>query len=197
MVLQEEEKTAKKWTPAQANYPEDDETYPFLDSITTMRAIKGYVHDENLMPTTTYSFLVSNRMGSVTNAINAAVLIVQVASYTAVVASVIDFESENNPFRFPANVTSPVRASQLLSLVYSILVQESIVRSLYTFRNGFDEAELRRAFPRCSEGRGLKVRWYVCLIFLLCLGIFAQSITFVMIMQSEDVLGVLLNYAGM
>ena len=32
------------------NHTMEEETYPFLESITTMRAIKGYVHDENLLP---------------------------------------------------------------------------------------------------------------------------------------------------
>ncbi|CAB9518654.1 expressed unknown protein [Seminavis robusta] len=192
------EENDRDWTPVQANFPlEEDEAYPFLDSITAMRAIKGYVHDENLIPTTTYSFLVSTSLGNMTNIVNALVLTLQVASYIAVSVSVLDFrnDDEYNPFKFPPNVTSSVRATQLLSLVYSILVQESIVNALYTFRNGFDEEELRRSFPECAT-HGLKARWYICLCFILTMGCYAQFLTFVMIMQSEDVLGVLLNYAA-
>ena len=53
------------WTPPQANYPleDDEERYPFLNSIVAMRTIKGYVHDENLLPTTTYSFIATTHAG--------------------------------------------------------------------------------------------------------------------------------------
>jgi hypothetical protein len=105
-------------------------------------------------------FIVTTTFPNVTNWVNLFVFTLQFASYFAVSVSVIEVSSSTNPCNFPANVTSPVRATQLLSMMYSILVQDSIVKSLYTIRNGYDEAELRRCFPDCAQKR-LKIRWII------------------------------------
>jgi hypothetical protein len=193
----EEARPDPDWTPAQANLPEEDETYPFLDSLVTMRKIKGYVNDENLMPTTTYSLFASTWGVWSTKGVNLFVFTLQFVSYLAVTVSVIDASKPTNKCNFPANVTSPVRASQLISMMYSILVQDGIVRSLYTLRNGYDEAAMRASFPLCGrKNEYIKMRWYMSLSLIFFMGVYAQFLTFVMIMQSSDVLGVLLNYAA-
>ena len=194
----DEQAPASNWTPAKANYPEEDETYPFLESITTMRTIKGYVNDENLVPATTYSFIVTSSMKDPwPNLVNVVVFLLQFASYLAVTVSIIDPSDSSNPFNLPANVTPAVRGTQLLSIIYSILVQQGIIKALYTLRNGFDEAELRKCFPHCARSsKELKVRWHLTLFLIGSMGCYAQFLTFTMIMQSSDVLGVLLNYAA-
>ena len=87
-------KYRKKWIPPEAYFPDDstEETYPFLDSIVTMRKVKSYTNGENLVPTTTYSFIVSTQLGRATNVVNLSVFLLQFFSYVAVVASIIDFE---------------------------------------------------------------------------------------------------------
>jgi hypothetical protein len=84
----------KGWIPSEAYFPDDntEETYPFLESIVTMRKIKSYTNGENLVPTTTYSFIVSTQLGRATNLVNLFVFLLQTCSYVAVVTSVIDFE---------------------------------------------------------------------------------------------------------
>mmetsp|Transcript_5910 Transcript_5910/g.14567 ORF Transcript_5910/g.14567 Transcript_5910/m.14567 type:complete len:297 (+) Transcript_5910:1767-2657(+) len=189
----------KNWNPPEAYFPDDstDETYPFLDSIVTMRKVKGYTNGENLVPTTTYSFIVSTQLGRATNLVNLIVFLLQFFSYVAVVASVIDFDSTYNPFKFPANVEGAVRASQFMSMIYSITVQKGMIAALYTFRNGYDETELRRSFPNCAKSpMNLKIRWYIAMSVILGFGLVAQFLTFILIMQATDVLGVLLNYAA-
>ena len=192
-------KTERGWTPAQANFP-IDETYPFLDSVVTMRAIKGYVHDENLLPCTTYSFIAStssnwSRLWTV-KLVNLFVFTLQFFSYLAVIASITDTSRPSNIYHFPANVSGPVRASQLLSLMYSILVQDNMINALYAIRNGYNEQAMKESFPDCGEGMDLKIRWFICLSVIFLMGLLAEGLTFIMIMQSSDVLGVLLNYAA-
>lgn len=186
------------WTPAQANFPHEDETYPFLDSIDSMRTIKGYVHDENLLPCTTYSFIASCKWRGVwtVKLVNVFVFTLQFCSYLAVIFSIVDWDTPDNRLGFPANVTGPVRASQLLSMLYSILVQDNIVNVLYVFRNGYNEQAMKESFPDCGDDNYLKIRWYLSMWLILLMGMLAQSLTFIMIMQSSDVLGVLLNYAA-
>lgn len=174
----------KDWNPVQANFPVEDEKYPFLDSVTTMRAVKGYVHDENLLPTTTYSFLASTHAGVwTTTLVNIFVFALQFSSYIAVTVSVIDWKAETNKCNFPANVTSAVRATQMLSMIYSILVQDGIVKALYTFRNGYDEQAMIHSFPDVG-GKQIKTRWYVALLIILSMGVYGQVVTFIMIMVS-------------
>ena len=60
--------------------------------------------------------------------------------------------NNNNIYNYPANVTGPVRASQLLSLMYSILVQDNLIGSLYTVRNGYNHAAMQESFPDCGAG---------------------------------------------
>jgi hypothetical protein len=188
------------WTPAQANFPRDDveERFPLLNSIVGMRTVKGYVNGENLVPMTTYSFVVTTSgQRPFINMVNFLVFVLQMASFVAVIASTFDFSDVNNPAQIPANVESSVRASQFLSLVYSICVQGGIISTLYTFRNGFDEDMLRKSFPDCAVNViALRLRWYISMGLILAIGLLAQALTFVLIMQSNTVLGVLLNYAA-
>lgn len=194
----EESRPEKTWTPAQANFPEEDETYPFLDSIVTMRKVKSYTNDENLLPTTTYSFIASTRAAIwSTKLVNLFVFTLQFASYIAVSVSVIDWSKPSNKCKFPANVTSAVRATQLLSMMYSILVQKGIITSLFAIRNGYNEAAMMECFPECGQNpKRVKFRWCVSLGLIFLMGLYAQLLTFIMIMQSSEVLGVLLNYAA-
>lgn len=160
--------------------------------------IIGYVNGENLVPTTTYSFIVSTSGRAPTlNLVNLVVFVLQMASFVAVITSIFDFDNVYNPCQIPANVESSVRASQFLSLVYSICVQGGVISSLYTFRNGYDEEMLRKSFPDCAKHPiALRIRWYIAVGLILFMGLVAQGLTFVLIMQSSTVLGVLLNYAA-
>ena len=107
------------WTPPEAHFEDDtmNDRYPLIKSVVGMRKIKGYVNGDNLMPTTTYSFIVSTNFRPNTVAVNIFVFFLQVFSYAAVVLNTFDFSSTGNPFQFPANVEGGVRASQLLSLI--------------------------------------------------------------------------------
>ncbi|KAL3916772.1 MAG: hypothetical protein SGILL_005029 [Bacillariaceae sp.] len=187
------------WKPPEAHFPDDtiDDTYPLLDSIVAMRKVKGYVNGDNLMPTTTYSFIVSTNFRPNLVAVNLFVFFLQVFSYAAVVLNTFDFSSTSNPFQFPANVEGGRLTTFVSTFPDSICVQDGLINSLYTFRNGYDEPEIRRSFPDCAKsGLGLKIRWFIALGIILGFGLFAQFLTFVLIMQSESVLGVLLNYAA-
>jgi len=128
--------------------------------------------------------------------VNVFVFALQFFSYVAVTVSVIDFSKTFNQCNFPPNVSSAVRATQLLSMTYSILVQDNIVSALYTFRNGYNQEAMKQSFPDCGDERHIKIKWYVALMVILLMGLFSEALTFILIMQSTDVLGVLLNYAA-
>lgn len=133
------------WSPPEAHFPVDQEVHPLLGSIVAMRKVKAYTNGKNLMPTTTYSLIATTTAGKTTNLVNFLVLALQIGSYAAVVVGSFDFEDKTNPFKFPANVSKGVRASQFMSLVYSICVQGGLISALYTFRNGYDEEEMKRS----------------------------------------------------
>ncbi|CAB9513232.1 expressed unknown protein [Seminavis robusta] len=184
---------------ARVDDPEGEYVEPFLYNRVTMRALKDYMMDEDLLPDDTFSFLVTSKVQATPFILATLVFVFKFSIYAVTSLDVAGFDNPSNPFNIPASVSGAVRVSQLLSLLLSIFNFEDITHSLRIMRNGWSYEILRKEFPDVAHESNLALaaRWYFSLLLRMSGGVFGLMLTFVLIMQSTTALDVLLNYAAM
>lgn len=119
----------------------------------------------------------------------------QLLIYVLVVTNTTnDVESGNNRnvFNFPPNVDMSTRIAQLVAIVISIFMQDDVITALNLITDGYDQSSFGEAFDGASFGK-----WVFSVSSRFVEGGFGLIVTFLLIMQSEQVVDLLLNFTAM
>jgi len=138
----------------------------------------------------TFSFLVFSEAKSLATWVAVFVWVVQTVIFSLVAADVIDAGS-NNAFKIPPNVEAPVRVTQFIALLVAVLTQDDLRNSLNLMRDGYDQ-DCFSLFPGAK-----RTKWTVSVTLRAIQGTLGLFVTFLLVMQSETVLDLLLNFSAM
>jgi len=141
----------------------------------------------------TFSFLIYTRCWSGPSLLAALVIFLQTAIFSLVLADVIDPSNTGNPFNFPPNVESTVRATEVLAILVAIITQDDVRKAINLLRDGYDEGVFRGTFGHDVS----KSKWVLSIVLRGCEGLLGLFVTFMLIMQSTTVLDLLLNFSAM
>lgn len=119
----------------------------------------------------------------------------QYALLIVLIADRIDLES-SNPLRLPANVETTVRLAQALALFIAIFTQNDLLIGMQTlfdglpiaFRGGVGDQRFQNMSP---------CQFYSACLYKTVQGALSLIAAFMLIMQSQNVFDVLLNFLGM
>ncbi|KAL9187613.1 hypothetical protein ACHAXT_005991 [Thalassiosira profunda] len=192
--------TSDDGTPSAAVYDDDkDDRKEELASLTTINEAHGLrrcppeVLNSRSLARDTFSFLVFAGRCSAPSLLASIVFSLQMAIFILVSADVIDLDNELNPFNFPPNVELPVRITEVLAITVAILTQDDVRKAINLLRDGYDDAAFRSAF-----GSGVaKSKWMLSIVLRGSEGLLGLFVTFLLIMQSDAVLDLLLNFSAM
>jgi hypothetical protein len=148
---------------------------------------------ERCLPRDTFSFLVYTRRSSLPSLLAALVFCIQTAIFSLVSVDVIDMSNPRNPLNFPPNVESTVRTTEVLAIIIAIITQDDVKKVIHILRDGYDENSFHRAFG-CEASR---CKWLFSIVLRGSEGLLGLFVTFMLIMQSETVLDLLLNFSAM
>mmetsp|Transcript_29784 Transcript_29784/g.50793 ORF Transcript_29784/g.50793 Transcript_29784/m.50793 type:complete len:1440 (-) Transcript_29784:34-4353(-) len=119
------------------------------------------------------------------------VFLFQMAIYVVLADDIINVDNKKNPFGFPFNVSIPVRISEFLAILISIIAQEDVRKAICLYRDGFDEGGLSTVFPGATLWK-----WTLSIVLRASEGLLGLVITFLLIMRSSSVLDLLLNFSA-
>jgi hypothetical protein len=140
----------------------------------------------------TFSFLVSSSKTLSSPVLFAIVVfIIQVAVFTLVAIDITDLENTGNILNIPHNVEAPVRVTEVLALIIAVLTQDDIRTSMNLLRDGY-----RPSYFEEFEG-ATKTKWAMSIVLRALEGLLGLFVTFLLVMQSENVLDLLLNFSAM
>ena len=153
--------------------------------------------DEVLMPrylaNDTFSFLIFSNHCSMPSFLATMVYSLQLAIFALVCADVIDIDNKGNPFNLPPNVESTVRITEVLAISVAIITQDDVRKAVTLLRDGYDDDAFRDAF-----GVGVtRWKWILSVALRGSEGLLGLFVTFLLIMQSDTVLDLLLNFLAM
>jgi hypothetical protein len=106
---------------------------------------------------------------------------------------VIDMSNHRNPLYFPPNVESTVRTTEVLAIIIAIITQDDMKKVIHILRDGYDENSFYYAFG-CKASR---FKWSFLIMLRGLEGLLGLFVTFMLIMQPETVLDLLLNFSAM
>jgi len=154
----------------------------------------------NLLPKDAFSFLAYGGKGMRGPAFYLGLLtfLIQLMTLTIVMMDQL-FGSEQTPenrLGVPPFVTWPVRASQFIAILISVMMQMDVIWSVNVFYRGFK----RQAFQKVLEYEGktmpesLPFWWHVSAWSRLLVGLFCLVVMFMLIVKSETGRAVLLSF---
>jgi len=160
---------------------------------------------ERTLPQDTFSFLIYSDAYSPCFFWGIIVFLFQIAIYIILGLSIIECEKKEkglgiidvdcintkNPMGFPFNVTIPVRISEAIAILISIITQDDVRKAICLYRDGFDEGGLTLVF----QGAALW-KWTLSIVLRALEGLLGLVITFLLIMRSPTVLDLLLNFSA-
>lgn len=146
---------------------------------------------EKLLPEDTFSFLVFARVGSPTFWYGLGVFIFQMTLLSLLTSDSVDSSDFSNPVGIPADVNPAVRISQFLAMVVTVVSQQDVVESLNVLYKGYNESKLLEEFGLVSYNR-----WVLSASLRLLEGMFSIAVTFILIMKTDEVRDLLLNFTA-
>jgi hypothetical protein len=148
---------------------------------------------ERSLPMDTFSFIIISGPFSLSFLIAIIVFSFQIAIFSLVSVDVIDLSNSRNPFNFPPNVESTVRATQVLAIIIAIVTQDDVKKVILILRDGYTADVIQGAFGPDAT----KFKWILSLVLRAAEGLVGLFVTFMLIMQSKTVLDLLLNFSAM
>jgi hypothetical protein len=119
------------------------------------------------------------------------VFITQVAVFTLVAIDITDLENTGNILNIPHNVEAPVRVTEVLALIIAVLTQDDIRTSMNLLRDGYRQSYF-------GEFEGVtRTKWAISIVLRALEVLLGLFVTFLLVMQSENVLDLLLNFSAM
>ena len=144
----------------------------------------------------TFGFLMAAPTASTSFALGMGVLLFQFALYLLMGGNLIDFEagineSGGNLFGIPANVTSAVWLAQIVAIVIAVVMQDDIRTGIDMLREGYGEG-MQAVFPNSS-----RTKFALSVFARLFAGALGLFVNFLLIVSSETVIDLLLNFTAL
>jgi hypothetical protein len=162
------------------------------NSLISRNASQELLTERNL-PRDTFSFLVYTTRSSLPSLLAFLVFCLQTAIFSLVSVDVIDMSNTRNPLNIPPNVEPTVRTTEVLAIIIAIITQDDVKKVIHILKDGYDEDSFRRAFGREVS----RFKWAFSIVLRALEGMLGLFVTFMLIMQSETVLDLLLNFSAM
>eukprot|EP00526_Cylindrotheca_closterium_P002841 CAMPEP_0113601178 /NCGR_PEP_ID=MMETSP0017_2-20120614/92_1 /TAXON_ID=2856 /ORGANISM="Cylindrotheca closterium" /LENGTH=988 /DNA_ID=CAMNT_0000509457 /DNA_START=15 /DNA_END=2981 /DNA_ORIENTATION=+ /assembly_acc=CAM_ASM_000147 len=117
------------------------------------------------------------------------ILILQIGIYTLALYNAVDFNDSQNPFQFPINVDSFTRTAELLAVLITVYTQNNIFQGVDLFVQSFNHI---------GQTPGVTIwKYYIAAVTQALVGLYGVFVTFIIIMQSQEVVDLLLNFTAM
>ncbi len=180
-------------------FDDDDEESPITaiknlypnTEMTQSQSTSDLEENERSLPDDTFSFLIYTKFTSLPFLLGVIVFLFQVCIYAVLFGNIYDHRNKKNPFGFPFNVSASVRISEVLAIFISIITQQDMRSAICLYRDGFDKNGLTRVFKKATL-----CKWTCSIVLRATEGILGLIITFLLIMRSDSVLELLLNFSA-
>ncbi|CAJ1937139.1 unnamed protein product [Cylindrotheca closterium] len=117
------------------------------------------------------------------------IVALQAGIYALALSNAIDITNPKNPLNIPVNVDPFTRTAELIAVAITVYTQNNIFQGLDLFVQNF---------KYIREVPGVTVyKYYLAALTQVNVGIFGIFVTFLIIMQSEEVVDLLLNFTAM
>jgi len=154
---------------------------------------------ERELPQDTFSFLIYTNVCSPCFLCGIMVFLFQMGIYVVLANDIIDCridgkfncKMKKNPVGFPTNVSDAVRISEVLALIISIIGQQDVRKAICLYRDGFDKDNLTKVFKGATLWK-----WTLSIVLRALEGLLGLTLTFLLIMRSDFVLDLLLNFSA-
>ena len=146
---------------------------------------------ERYLPKDTFSFLIFSNSRSKPSFLAGIVFSLQMAIFILVCADVVDPDNRGNPFNLPPNVTAPVRITEVFAICVAIITQDDVRKSINLLRDGYDKDIFHNIFGTDVK----RYKWVLSIVLRGSEGLLGLFVTFLLIMQSDNVLDLLLNFS--
>eukprot|EP00526_Cylindrotheca_closterium_P000026 CAMPEP_0113614218 /NCGR_PEP_ID=MMETSP0017_2-20120614/7048_1 /TAXON_ID=2856 /ORGANISM="Cylindrotheca closterium" /LENGTH=872 /DNA_ID=CAMNT_0000523369 /DNA_START=40 /DNA_END=2658 /DNA_ORIENTATION=+ /assembly_acc=CAM_ASM_000147 len=118
-----------------------------------------------------------------------AIVVLQFGVYVLALYTAANFNNPENPLDFPVNVDPYTRTAEFIAVVITVYTQNNIFQGLDLFV---------QSFKYIGKVPGVTVyKCYLGALTQVNLGIFGIFVTFVLIMQAQDVVDLLLDFTAM
>ena len=150
-------------------------------------------------PKDTYSFIICSKVQGTAFWFGLFVATVQVLLFSLLVVNRIDgggsgSGTSNNPFNLPANVEPTVRVTQIAVIAIAVFVQDDLRISLERILEGYVDLNPfpdKNFFPYANRSK-----WCLSYTLRLLQGSFGLFVMFMLIVQSDEIFELLLNFTG-
>jgi hypothetical protein len=156
------------------------------------------LEEDPILPQDTYSFfaIAKTRKGCPELSLGLAifVLVLQVVTLTFLALDVVDRENYDNPLGMPPGVDWTVQVCQLIALFITVITQDEVRVSLNVLVDGYPETEAAFGAIGCKDTS--KAKWFISAILRLFAGMYSLLLTFILIITSNEVRDLLLNFTA-
>uniref|UniRef100_A0A7S4INK8 EGF-like domain-containing protein n=1 Tax=Odontella aurita TaxID=265563 RepID=A0A7S4INK8_9STRA len=117
------------------------------------------------------------------------VFIFQMLILALILADIVDQSNDTNPLNIPSGVTTVVRISQFLAVLIAVATQDDLITAINTLHTGYDGGLVQRR----GIG-GFRWQWILSVFCRFAEGAVCLTVTFILIMASDDVVGLFLDF---
>ena len=143
---------------------------------------------QQTLPKDVYSLLIASRIFSWPFLVGGTVSVIQVLLLFLLARDQWNDGNKLNPIGLPVNVGRVVRTTQILAILISVFVQDDLRIALNYMNEGYVNLDnLRNSSP---------LKWWCAMILRSCLGSFGLFVAFLLIVESDNVFDLLLNFTG-
>lgn len=114
----------------------------------------------------------------------------QITTIVLTLVDIIDPEKVDNVLQIPAMVSVIVTASQAVTLFLALAYQSDLIEAVLKLHDGY-HPEVMERYPGAT-----RVTWMFSCVAQLIAGLLLLSTIFVLTMQADNVLAMMLNFAG-
>ena len=170
------------------------------EDTTTTQSTSDRDYSKRNLPDDTFSFLIYSDVRSPFFSCGIMVFLFQMAIYVVLANDIINVDNKKNPVGFPFNVSIPVRISEVLAILISIITQHDVRKAICLYRDGFDKGKegtstMDKSIAQVFPGATLW-KWTLSIVLRASQGFLGLVITFLLIMRSNSVLDLLLNFSA-
>jgi len=170
------------------------------DDTTTTQSTSDRDYSKRNLPDDTFSFLIYSDVRSQCFLCGIMVFLFQMSIYVVLANDIINVDNKKNPVGFPFNVSIPVRISEVLAILISIITQHDVRKAICLYRDGFDKGKegtstMDKSIAQMFPGATLW-KWTLSIVLRASQGFLGLVITFLLIMRSNSVLDLLLNFSA-
>lgn len=183
-----------------STFDDDEDAIPAIkriysaDNTETTQSTTDKEEAKRELPDDTFSFLIYTNVNSLPFSLGVLVFLFQVGIYVVLFNNIYDRGDKKNPFGFPYNVPVPVRISEVLAIFISIITQDDVRKAICLYRGGYDD-QTEGGLSKVFEGATL-FKWWFSIVLRASEGMLGLIITFLLIMRSDSVLDLLLNFSA-